>query len=70
VAATEDQGRATAEADEDVVVRSPLPLPDICARTLDLRKVAAARFRLAAGEAWMGSGLVLKIVPMDGRRSL
>ena len=49
---------------------APLPLPDICARALDLRKVSEARFRLAAGEAWMGSGLVLTTpygTPIDPR---
>lgn len=38
---------------------APLPLPDICVQALEQRKVVEARWRLAAGEAWAGSGLVL-----------
>lgn len=38
---------------------APLPLPDICVHALEQRKVTEARWRLAAGEAWAGSGLVL-----------
>jgi integrase len=49
---------------------APLPLPDICGRALAQRKVTEARSRLAAGEAWMGSGLVLTTrygTPIDPR---
>jgi hypothetical protein len=38
---------------------APLPLPDICTRALAQRKVTKHALGLAAGEAWMGSGLVL-----------
>lgn len=38
---------------------APLPLPDICVQALGRRSVIEARWRLAAGEAWAGSGLVL-----------
>jgi integrase len=38
---------------------APLPLPDICVKGLEQRRVMEARWRLAAGEAWAGSGLVL-----------
>jgi len=38
---------------------APLPLPDICVQALEQRKVTEARWRLAAGEAWASSGLVL-----------
>ena len=38
---------------------APLPLPDICVKALEQRRVTEARWRLAAGEAWSGSGLVL-----------
>jgi integrase len=38
---------------------APLPLPDICVQALDQRRVTEARWRLAAGEAWAGSGLLL-----------
>lgn len=38
---------------------APLPLPDICIKALEQRRVTEARWRLAAGEAWSGSGLVL-----------
>lgn len=38
---------------------APLPLPDICVKALEQRRVTEARWRLAAGEAWAGSGLVL-----------
>jgi integrase len=49
---------------------APLPLPDICAQALDQRKVTEARYRLTAGEAWLGSGLVLTTrfgTPLDPR---
>ena len=49
---------------------APLPLPDICTRALAQRKVTETRSRLAAGEAWMGSGLVLTTgygTPIDPR---
>lgn len=49
---------------------APLPLPDICTRALALRKVTEASSRLEAGEAWMGSGLVLTTrygTPIDPR---
>jgi integrase len=38
---------------------APLPLPDLVVSALEQRKVTEARWRLAAGEAWSGSGLVL-----------
>lgn len=38
---------------------APLPLPDICVKAFEQRRVTEARWRLAAGEAWSGSGLVL-----------
>jgi integrase len=38
---------------------APLPLPDICVAALQQRRSAQNRWRLAAGEAWAGSGLVL-----------
>ena len=38
---------------------APLPLPDICARALEQRRLVEARWRLAAGAAWAGTGLVL-----------
>lgn len=38
---------------------APLPLPDICVKALEQRRVTEARWRLASGEAWAGSGLVL-----------
>jgi integrase len=38
---------------------APLPLPDICVQALEQRRVTEARWRLAAGEAWAASGLVL-----------
>jgi len=50
------------------VPASSLPLPDICTRAQ--REVTEARARLAAGEAWMGSGLVLTTgygTPIDPR---
>lgn len=37
---------------------APLPLPDICVRALESRKVLEARWRLSAGTAWGDSGLV------------
>jgi len=49
---------------------APLPLPNICTRALAHRKMTEARSRLAAGEAWMGSGLVLTTrygTPIDPR---
>jgi hypothetical protein len=49
---------------------APLPRPDICTRALAERKVTEARSRLAAGEAWMASGLVLTTgygTPIDPR---
>lgn len=47
--------RSTKTATSD----APLPLPDICVQALEQRKVTEARWRLAAGQAWAGSGLVL-----------
>ncbi len=38
---------------------APLPLPEVCVRALEHRKRTEAKWRLAAGEAWAGSGLVL-----------
>ena len=38
---------------------APLPVPEICVKGLEQRKVTEACWRLAAGEAWAGSGLVL-----------
>lgn len=38
---------------------APLPLPEICVKALEQRRVTEARWRLAAGEAWGSSGLVL-----------
>ena len=35
---------------------APLPLPDICVKALEQRRVTEARWRLAAGEAWSGFG--------------
>ena len=67
MAASEDQGRTPAKT---VSSEAPLPLPDICARALAQRKVTEARSQLAAGEAWMGSGLVLTTrygTPIDPR---
>ena len=49
---------------------APLPLPDICSQALAQRKVTEARSRLAAGEAWTGSGLVFTTrfgTPIDPR---
>jgi integrase len=49
---------------------APLPLPAICVHALDQRRVTEARWRLAAGEAWAGSGLVLTTQlgdPLDPR---
>lgn len=39
--------------------QAPLPLPDICVRALEQRRLVEARWRLAAGSAWAGTGLVL-----------
>jgi len=39
--------------------QAPLPLPDICVKALESRKTLEARWRLAAGEAWGTSGLIL-----------
>lgn len=36
-----------------------LPLPDICVAALERRRATEARWRLAADEAWSGSGLVI-----------
>jgi len=38
---------------------APLPLPGLVVSALEQRKVTEAKWRLAAGEAWSGSGLVL-----------
>jgi integrase len=38
---------------------APLPLPDICVDALEARRVTEATWRLAAGPAWSGSGMVL-----------
>ena len=38
---------------------APLPLPDLCVRALEDRRRTEARLRLASGEAWVGTGLVL-----------
>ncbi len=37
---------------------APLPLPDICVQALEQRRSVEERWRLAAGDAWAGSGLV------------
>jgi len=49
---------------------APLPLPDICVKALEQRRVTEARWRLAAGEAWGSSGLMLTTKlgdPLDPR---
>lgn len=38
---------------------APLPLPEICVQALEHRRRTEKRLRLAAGEAWAGTGLVL-----------
>lgn len=38
---------------------APLPLPEICVQALEHRRRTKKRLRLAAGEAWAGTGLVL-----------
>jgi integrase len=38
---------------------APLPLPDICVEALESRRVTEATWRLVAGPAWSGSGMVL-----------
>ncbi|WP_457254436.1 tyrosine-type recombinase/integrase [Pedococcus sp. P5_B7] len=38
---------------------APLPLPDLCVRALEDRRRTEARLRLASGEAWAGTGLVV-----------
>ncbi|ADU46575.1 tyrosine-type recombinase/integrase [Intrasporangium calvum] len=38
---------------------APLPLPEICVSALEQRRVVEAKWRLAAGEAWAGAGLVM-----------
>lgn len=38
---------------------APLPLPDICIQALAHRRKTETRLRLAAGEAWNPTGLVL-----------
>lgn len=49
---------------------APLPLPDICVKAVEQRRVTEARWRLGAGEAWGNSGLVLTTKlgdPLDPR---
>lgn len=38
---------------------APLPLPEICVQALEHRRRTERRLRMAAGEAWAGTGLVL-----------
>lgn len=38
---------------------APLPLPEICVSALEQRRVVEAKWRLAVGEAWAGTGLVM-----------
>ena len=38
---------------------APLPIPDICAKALEQRRLTEKRLRLAAGPAWVDTGLVL-----------
>jgi len=38
---------------------APLPLPDICVKALEQRRVTEARWRLVAGKSWGESALVL-----------
>ncbi|KGN31142.1 integrase [Knoellia sinensis KCTC 19936] len=38
---------------------APLPLPDICVQALKDRRLTENKLRLAAGEAWAGTGLML-----------
>ena len=59
VAGATRQRPAAPAQDQDPSSDAPLPLPDICVKALEQRRVTEARWRLAAGEAWSGSGLVL-----------
>ena len=38
---------------------APLPLPEICIQAFEHRRRTERRLRMAAGEAWAGTGLVL-----------